>query len=96
MAVSSAKKVSYAIAIPTNNNNIANIVLNSELSTFSPIFWPIWTPTIEPRIKKQVFEILTSEKSIEEKNSYGGTSKKQILNAIKRAKQKIKNEKKIV
>ena len=45
--------------------------------------------SIEPRIKKQVFEILTSEKSIEQKSSYGGTSKKQILNAIKRAKRKI-------
>ena len=29
LTASSAKKVSYAIAIPTNNNNIANIVLNS-------------------------------------------------------------------
>ncbi|MAZ07471.1 MAG: argininosuccinate lyase [Rickettsiales bacterium] len=48
--------------------------------------------SIEPRIKKEVFESLTSEKSIEEKKSYGGTSKKQILNAIKRAKKKLKNE----
>ena len=32
------KKVSYAIAIPTNNKRIAKIVLNCELSTFSPIF----------------------------------------------------------
>ena len=51
LTVSSAKKVSYAIAIPTNSNNIANIVLNYELSTLSPIFWPICTPIIEPKIK---------------------------------------------
>ena len=44
--------------------------------------------SIEPRIKKQVFVILTSEKSIKEKNSYGGTSKKQILNAIKKEQNK--------
>ena len=37
-AISYEKKVSYAIAIPTNNKRTAKIVLNCELSTFSPIF----------------------------------------------------------
>ena len=48
---SSLIKVSYAIAIPTNNNKIAKIVLNSELSIYSPIFCPNSTPIIEPKIK---------------------------------------------
>ena len=41
LIVFSAKKASYAIAIPTSNNNIAKIVLNCELSNLSPTFWPI-------------------------------------------------------
>ena len=49
--------------------------------------------SIEPRIKKQVFEILTSEKSIEEKLIGGRVKNK--LKVIKRAKQKIKNEKRL-
>ena len=48
----SAKKASYAIAIPTSNNKIARIVLNCELSTFSPSFCPTCTPKIEPKISR--------------------------------------------
>ena len=36
--ISSAKKVSYAIAIPTINNKIANKALSPELSILSPNF----------------------------------------------------------
>ena len=43
-------KDSYAIATPTPKINNARIVLNSELSIFSPSFCPTCTPTIEPNI----------------------------------------------
>ena len=46
--------------------------------------------SVEPRIKQEVLKTLTSEKSTEEKKSYGGTSKNQIIKAIKRAKKNIK------
>ena len=58
--VFSAKNASYAIAIPTNNSKTAEIVLNSELSTFSPTFYPSCTPKIEPQIN-----IITRTRSIE-------------------------------
>ena len=44
---------------------------------------------IEPKINKDVYDILLPEKSISNKNSYGGTSLKQVSMAIKRAKKRI-------
>ena len=44
---------------------------------------------IEPKINHQIFTVLTPEKSIAGKKSYGGTSTEKVLQAIKRAKKKI-------
>ena len=44
---------------------------------------------IEPKINKDVYDILLPEKSVSNKNSYGGTSLKQVSMAIKRAKKRI-------
>ncbi len=44
---------------------------------------------VEPRITKRVFEMLSPEKSIAQKDSYGGTSFKQVKKAISRAKKRI-------
>ena len=51
-----AKKLSYAIAMPTPNKRIAKRVFSSELSIDSPIFCPIWTPTIDPQINIAVWD----------------------------------------
>ena len=56
----SEKKVSYAIAIPTISNKIANKALKPELSIFSPNFCPTWTPIIDPTTN-----IRTRNKSID-------------------------------
>ena len=47
--------------------------------------------SIEPKIDKRVFDILSPEKSISQKNSYGGTSTTQVKKAILRAKRKMRN-----
>ncbi len=47
--------------------------------------------SIEPKINKSVFEILSPENSISKKNSYGGTSTYQVKKAILRAKNKTRN-----
>ena len=44
---------------------------------------------IEPKINDQIYKVLTPEKSISRKKSYGGTSTEKVLQAIKRAKKKI-------
>ena len=44
---------------------------------------------IEPKINKDVYDIILPKKSISNKKSYGGTSLKQVVTAIKRAKKKI-------
>ena len=44
---------------------------------------------IEPKINKDVYDIILPKKSISNKKSYGGTSLKQVITAIKRAKKKI-------
>ena len=44
---------------------------------------------IEPKINKDVYDIILPEKSISNKKSYGGTSLKQVDMAIKRAKKMI-------
>ena len=44
---------------------------------------------IEPKINKDVYDIILPKKSISNKKSYGGTSLKQVVMAIKRAKKKI-------
>ena len=44
---------------------------------------------IEPKINKDVYDIILPEKSISNKKSYGGTSLKQVDKAIKRAKKII-------
>ncbi len=44
---------------------------------------------IEPKIHKDVYEILLPEKSISHKKSYGGTSSEKVIEAIKRAKKRI-------
>ena len=44
---------------------------------------------IEPKANKSIFEFLSSEKSISLKKSYGGTSTKRVLEALKRAKKKV-------
>ena len=44
---------------------------------------------IEPKINKDIYDILLPEKSISNKKSYGGTSLKQVAMAIKRAKKRI-------
>ena len=45
---------------------------------------------IEPKINKDVYDILLPEKSISNKKSYGGTSLKTVIEALKRAKKRIK------
>ena len=44
---------------------------------------------IEPKINKDVYDILLPEKSISNKKSYGGTALRQVDMAIKRAKKRI-------
>ena len=44
---------------------------------------------IEPKIYKDVYDILLPEKSISNKKSYGGTSLKTVIEALKRAKKRI-------
>ena len=44
---------------------------------------------IEPKINKDVYDIILPEKSIFHKKSYGGTSLKTVVEAIKRAKKRI-------
>ena len=44
---------------------------------------------IEPKINKDVYDILLPEKSISHKKSYGGTSLEKVVEAIKRAKKRI-------
>ncbi len=44
---------------------------------------------IEPKITKDVFEILKIEKSISEKKSYGGTAGNKVIEALNRAKKKF-------
>ena len=44
---------------------------------------------IEPKINKDVYDIILPEKSILHKKSYGGTSLKTVVEAIKRAKKRI-------
>ena len=44
---------------------------------------------IEPKINKDVYDVISPEKSISNKKSYGGTSLKQVDKAIKRAKKII-------
>ncbi len=44
---------------------------------------------IEPKINKDVYDILLPEKSISNKKSYGGTSLKTVIEALKRAKKRI-------
>ena len=44
---------------------------------------------IEPQISKDVYDILLPEKSISNKKSYGGTSLKTVIEALKRAKKRI-------
>ena len=44
---------------------------------------------IEPKINKDVYDILLPEKSISHKKSYGGTSLEKVIEAIKRAKKRI-------
>ena len=46
-----------SVAIPTKSKRIAKIVLNSELSIFSPIFCPNCTPIIDPRIKTKTLGV---------------------------------------
>ena len=56
----SAKNVSYAIAIPTISNKIANKALKPELLILSPNFCQTLTP-----IKDPTTNIRTSNKSID-------------------------------
>ena len=44
---------------------------------------------IEPKINKDVYDILLPEKSVSNKKSYGGTALRQVSMAIKRAKKRI-------
>ena len=44
---------------------------------------------IEPKINKDVYDMLLPEKSISNKKSYGGTSLKTVIEALKRAKKRI-------
>ena len=44
---------------------------------------------IEPKINKDVYDTILPEKSISHKKSYGGTSLKTVVEAIKRAKKRI-------
>jgi len=44
---------------------------------------------IEPKINKDVYDVLTPEKSISHKKSYGGTSSEKVIEAVKRAKKRI-------
>ena len=41
---------------------------------------------IEPKITKEIYQVLTVENSVNSRNSYGGTSLKAIREAIKNAK----------
>ena len=45
--------------------------------------------TIEPNLTNEIFKIISPEKSVYEKNSYGVTGFAQIKEAIKRAKRKL-------
>lgn len=42
--------------------------------------------TLEPRITKDIFEVLTVEKSVASRKSYGGTSPERVVEAVKQAK----------
>ena len=44
---------------------------------------------IEPKINKDVYDMLLPEKSVSNKKSYGGTSLKTVIEALKRAKKRI-------
>ena len=46
--------------------------------------------SVEPKINKDVYNFLSPLNSINQKKSYGGTSLKQVKNALIRAKKKIK------
>ena len=45
---------------------------------------------IEPKINKKIYEILSPENSVINKNSQGGTSFQQVQKAIKKAKERLK------
>ena len=47
---------------------------------------------IEPMIRKDIYEILNIENSVNSRNSYGGTAPEEVKKAIKRAKRNIFNE----
>ena len=44
---------------------------------------------IEPRVTKDIFNFISVKNSVNQKNSFGGTSFSQVKNSIKRAKKKI-------
>jgi len=46
--------------------------------------------SVEPKINKDVYNFLSPLNSINQKKSYGGTSLKQVKNALIRAKKKLK------
>ena len=47
---------------------------------------------IEPKINKDIYDILLPEKSISNKKSYGGTSLKKVGMALKELKKEYRNE----
>ena len=47
---------------------------------------------IEPKINKDVYDILLPEKSISNKKSYGGTSLEKVIRQLKELKKEYRNE----
>jgi argininosuccinate lyase len=47
--------------------------------------------TISSRFGKDIFEYITLESSVQRKNVYGGTAKKQVVAQIARLKKKLNN-----
>ena len=50
---------------------------------------------ISPQFNKDVFEYITLESSVQRKNVYGGTAKKQVVAQIARLDKKLKNKPKL-